>query len=222
DGAYPLHPDDTGLAGQQPDLEAGVPEAVHDLAGHLDDVGSAGMGHQQGTPGHLTPRSGPGVILARHHSGPVSSWGRHRGPASTAASTVPRSAGGASRRSQRKYSTLPGGPGSGPAAAPATPKPGRAAVAATASTASARSAGSRTTPPAPTRSRPTSNCGLTIGTRSPPGPVQAASAGRTRASGMNDRSATVSSTGPPMPSGVRVRTFVRSSTRTRGSVRSAQ
>jgi len=39
---------------------------------------------------------------------------------------------------------------------------------------------------------------------------------------MNDRSATVSSTGPPMSSGVSVRTFVRSSTVTRLSVRSAQ
>ena len=48
-----------------------------------------------------------------------------------------------------------------------------------ATTASARSAGSRTTPPAPSRSRPTSNCGLTIGSRSPSGAVQAASAGST-------------------------------------------
>ena len=46
--------------------------------------------------------------------------------------------------------------------------------------------------PDPTRSLPTSNCGLTISTRSPSGPVQAASAGSTSRSEMNDRSATVS------------------------------
>ena len=38
---------------------------------------------------------------------------------------------------------------------------------------------------------------------------------------MNDRSATVRSTGPPMASGVRVRTLVRSKTRTRSSLLTA-
>ena len=64
--------------------------------------------------------------------------------------------------------------------------------------------------------------GLTISPRSPSGAVQAASAGRTRRSGMNDRSATVRSTTPPISSGVSVRTFVRSKTWTRSSVRIGQ
>src|SRR5207244_106331 len=50
----------------------------------------------------------------------------------------------------------------------------------------------------------------------------AASAGSTSFNEMNDRSATVTSTTPPTISGVRERTLQRSSTRTRGSVRSAQ
>ena len=49
---------------------------------------------------------------------------------------------------------------------------------------------------------PTSNCGLTIGTRSAPGAAQAVSAGSTSVSEMKDRSATTSSAGPPMCSGV--------------------
>ena len=135
------------------------------------------------------------------------------GPAATTARTCSGSAGAAPRRNHTKNSTFPLGPGSGLAATPATPRPRPAATAATSSTASARNAGSRTTPPAPTRSLPTSNCGLTISARSPSGAVQAASAGSTSRSEMKDRSATVSATAPPMASGVRVRTLVRSSTR---------
>ena len=134
----------------------------------------------------------------------------------------PFDGGGASRRSQRKNSTLPDGPGSGLGVTPATPSPSSAAAAATSSTASARSCGSRTTPPGPTRSLPTSNCGFTIGTRSPSAAVQAASAGSTRRNEMNDRSATVSSPRRRSRPGPRVRTLVRSSTRTRSSVRNGQ
>ncbi len=89
-------------------------------------------------------------------------------------------------------------------------------------TASARRAGSRTTPPLGSRSRPTSNCGFTIGSRSAPGPAQDTRAGSTRDSGMKDRSATTRSTGRPTCSGPSVRTFVRSSTVTLGSVCSDQ
>ena len=53
-------------------------------------------------------------------------------------------------------------------------------------------------PPGRPCSLPTSNCGFTIGTRSPSSAVQAASAGSTSRSEMNDRSATVRSTGPPI------------------------
>ncbi|GAB3982426.1 hypothetical protein GCM10027615_65150 [Plantactinospora veratri] len=117
---------------------------------------------------------------------------------------------------------MPLGPGSGLATTPARPRPSPAAASVTASTASTRNRGSRTTPPLPTRSFPTSNCGFTINTRSPSVAVQPDSAGSTRRSEMNDRSATVRVTVPPMVSGVRVRTFVRSNTRTRSSVRIAQ
>ena len=49
---------------------------------------------------------------------------------------------------------------------------------ATSSTASARCPRSRTTPPAPSRSRPTSNCGLTIGSRSASSPRAAGEGGQ--------------------------------------------
>ena len=69
------------------------------------------------------------------------------------------------------------------------PAPASAAAAATSSTASARSAGSRTTPPAPTRSLPDLELRLHHQRRSPSGAVHAASAGSTSRSEMNDRSA---------------------------------
>ena len=63
----------------------------------------------------------------------------------------------------------PPGPGSGLATTPRTPKPSTAAARATLATASARTCGSRTTPPEPTFSRPASNWGFTISTRSASG-----------------------------------------------------
>ena len=60
-------------------------------------------------------------------------------------------------------------------------------------TASRRSAGSRTTPPLPTRSRPTSNCGLTIARQSKRSAAQASTAGRTLRSEMNETSTTIRS-----------------------------
>ena len=77
----------------------------------------------------------------------------------------------------RKYSTLPDGPGSGEAPASRSLNPSAAAHCATTKHRGGAQLRSRTTPPAPTRSLPTSNCGLTIGTRSPPGQYEAASAG---------------------------------------------
>ena len=126
------------------------------------------------------------------------------------------------RRSQRKNSTLPDGPGSGLVATLRAPQPFRAAAAATPRTASARCSGSRTTPPLPTRSLPTSNCGLTISARSPSGATTPSSASSTSASEMKDRSPTTTSTGPPISSGVSSRTFVRSCTTTRSSCRRRQ
>ena len=77
-------------------------------------------------------------------------------------------------------------------------------------TASARNAGSRTTPPAPTRSRPTSNCGFTISTRSPSG-ARAADQRRQHQPERDERQVgDDEATGPPMASGVSSRTLVRS------------
>src|SRR5690606_7480764 len=187
------------LVGHHPHREAGRDQVPRHRPGVLGAGPPAGVGHQQRAAGHVdTPAP---LAAARTRSG---------------------STGGASRRSHRKISMLPAGPGSGLATTPATPRPSASAAAATPSTASARWAGSRTTPPAPTRPRPTSNCGLTSSSRSPSGAVQAARAGSTSRREMNDRSATVRSTWPPMRSGVRSRTLVRSRTRTRGSVRNDQ
>jgi len=88
----------------------------------------------------------------------------HAGPSAIVRRKSSSSSGGAPRRSHRKYSTFPAGPGNGLAVLPRTPKPSPAADSATIRTASARAAGSRTTPPDPTLSLPTSNCGLTIRT----------------------------------------------------------
>jgi hypothetical protein len=63
---------------------------------------------------------------------------------------------------------------------------------------------------------------LTISVKSASGITHPASAGSTSRSEMNDRSPTTRSTGPPIISGVRSRTLVRSSTVTRSSVRSDQ
>ncbi len=109
----------------------------------------------------------------------------------------------------------PTDPGSGLAVTPTVCHRSSAARRATASTASARSCGSDTTPPAPTRSLPTSNCGFTMGTISASPDAHEVSAGSTVASEMNDRSATTRSTGPPIASAVSSRTLVRSSTVTR-------
>ena len=124
----------------------------------------------------------------------------------------------APRRSQRKYSTLPDGPGSGlvvtaRAPQPAPRRPPRPPV-----TAAARRSRSRTTPPLPTLSLPTSNCGLTISARSPSARVTPSSASSTSPREMNDRSPTTRSTGPPTSSGVSSRMLVRSCTTTRSSL----
>src|SRR5262249_31510643 len=80
----------------------------------------------------------------------------------------------------------------------------------------------RTTPPLPTRSLPTSNCGLTRSTKSASGLAQAISAGSTRPSEMNERSAVTRSGAGATCSGRNWRTLTRSSTVTRSSVRNAQ
>ena len=102
----------------------------------------------------------------RRRAGPA----RHRPrPGGDHGATRPRRPAARPRRNQRKNSTLPSARAAGWPPPRPRPGPARPPAAATSSTASARSAGSRTTPPAPTRSLPTSNCGFTIGARSPSG-----------------------------------------------------
>jgi hypothetical protein len=89
-------------------------------------------------------------------------------------------------------------------------------------TALCRSAASRTTPPFPTRSRVSSNCGFTIATQSNSEATQASTAGSTLRSEMNDTSATTRSGRYGSESHSSDRAFTRSSTVTRGSPRSFQ
>ncbi len=88
------------------------------------------------------------------------------------------------------------------------------------SIAAARATASRTTPPLPTFSRPTSNCGFTSATSSPPGSSFGSTAGSTSLSEMKLTSMTITPTGSGSSSSVRKRAFTRSFEITRGSARS--
>ena len=96
-------------------------------------------------------------------------------PRSIAASTGRRARlDPAARQHQRKVSRLPFGPGQARrrrSRARPGPSPRAASATARGSPRGGRPA-SRTTPPLPTRSRPSSNCGLTIARISPPGARQ--------------------------------------------------
>ena len=110
-----------------------------------------------------------------------------------AAARVGTAPGGRPRPSHTNVSRLPAGPGRPDGAKPSTAAPSARARAATDDDRLARSAGSRTTPPLPTRSRPTSNCGLTIARQSKRSAAQASTAGRTLVSEMNETSMTIRS-----------------------------
>src|SRR5262249_54766431 len=185
-----------GLGRQNAYVDPGGGEPVHHQAGVAHRRGPAGVRHDE-----------DGTL--------------HCGPSSMACRSASSRRGGAPRRSQRKYSTLPEGPGSGLATTPATPSPCTWAAPATPATASRRNCGSRTTPPAPTRSLPTSNCGLTSSTKSASGVAQATSAGSTSSSEIKDRSAVTRSGAGATCSGRNRRTLTRSSTVTSSSVRHA-
>ena len=122
------------------------------------------------------------------------------------------------RFNHKKYSTFPEGPGSGLATTPAVPRPNSNALFAILLTASIRWEFSTTTPPSPSASLPTSNCGLTISKASPSGLRTDSSAGSTVASEIKDRSATIRSTWVPKSSGVKYLILVRSITVVRSSV----
>src|SRR5262249_48293959 len=139
-------------------LEAGV---LVDLLGPRADLdpGVGGGGHEsvERLGGHLRPPVGDHRCGADHGS---TSRAAAAIPASSSAPTRPGSA------SHTNVSRLPLGPGRPELAKPSTETPSPVADAATDSSAERRSAGSRTTPPLPTFSRPTSNCGLIIARQS--------------------------------------------------------
>ena len=142
------------LVGQQPDLDVVPAQRVDQLARHVARL-APDPGARAGARG--AGRSRFHLLIRRP---------RRDRPTPQPRSRAARSPPGP-RRSHRKNSTLPDGPGSGLTVTARAPQPRSAAASATVATASARSAGSRTTPPLPTRCLPTSNCGFTIGTRSP-------------------------------------------------------
>ena len=76
---------------------------------------------------------------------------------------------------------------------PSTECPSAAAHSPTATSAARRSSAERTTPPFPTFSRPTSNCGLTSARQSHLSAAAPISAGSTFVNEMNERSATIRS-----------------------------
>ena len=94
-------------------------------------------------------------------------------------------------RTRRRSRGSPSAPAGRRRRSRAPARPSSWAQRATERIASRRSSGSRTTP-LPTRSRPSSNCGLTIARISPPGAMQRASAGRIFVSEMNETSTVVS------------------------------
>src|SRR6185503_13648028 len=209
------------LGAPRPSLDDPRPEVLRQVGG--DDLGPLLLDGAQpdAVLGQLGRDIGGGAQVGRApRVQDDQHLARHDGPLSTAWDKVSSPTSLPSRRRQRKNSTLPDGPGNGLATAPASRRPSPRAAATTSRNAASRNAGSRTTPPAPNRCLPTSNCGFTIGSSTPS--VHAASAGSTVRSEMNDRSATVSWAGPPISAGVSARTLVRSCTRTRASLRSRQ
>ncbi len=93
---------------------------------------------------------------------------------------------------QANVSRLPFGPGSPEETKRITPAPSASAARPTSSSASRRASGSRTTPPLPTRARPTSNWGLTIASASQSPPRHAIAGPSTFVSEMKETSATAS------------------------------
>src|SRR4029077_9815815 len=108
-----------------------------------DPGGGQPLGHQ---PGAAHRVGSPGVRRYQHralgHLAPLSSGGppppTPRAPPTIARRSCSGSSGGAPRRSHRKYSTFPAGPGSGLAVTPSTPRPSWPAAPATVRPAPAR------------------------------------------------------------------------------------
>ena len=157
-----------GLVLQDADADAAGQHPGRRCAGQLDDVPPAGVGGQQHAavlppaPRSWSPSGSLTAVLPRLLGvRPPPAPDRHRAAAR-----------GRTPRSRR-------GRAAGSPPRPLFPTRGPGGLPATCRTASTRCSGSRTTPPAPRRSRPTSNWGLTIGNRSASSAAQAVRAGRT-------------------------------------------
>ncbi len=107
------------------------------------------------------------------------------------------------RTAARSASRLPAGPGTCESTIPVTCRPASSTKRRMRSMASVRTAGSRTTPPLPTFSRPTSNWGFTSATSTPPGFSFGRTDGSTWVSEMKLTSITTMSTGSGRSSSVR-------------------
>src|SRR5437016_4772164 len=120
----------------------------------------------------------------------------------------------------RRNSRFPFGPLSGDAVTPRTCQPRITEKRASREMTAWCCPGSRTTPPLPTAPRPTSNCGFTSATSSPPGASRPNAAGRTFSSEMNETSTVTTSGASAKRRGSSARAFICSMTTTRGSLRS--
>src|SRR4029077_16629884 len=193
---------------------------------HEVDVGGASVeigAHdpvflQRGTEGTGgVPRRRSPFMDHEDHRGPR----RGAFPSPTAASTS-IVAGGDPEARCTGNSTLPAGPGNGEAITFSGSSASERAVVITSARALRHTSGSRMTPPRPTCARPASNCGFTRTTEAAPRDAHRASAGSARRSEMKERSATTTAGMYGSIVGARSRTFVRSITVTRGSIRRLQ
>src|SRR5581483_9481841 len=231
--SVPLQAAQDGAVAAEHEAEAGVVgEGVHDrqpvdhpqllgLVGGADEAPAGGPRGFRGRAHRLDLRRG---AVGKEDRSPRRRRRRHAvAQGSTSRIAASRAASGRPPMTQwMNVSRLPFGPASPDGAKPAGSRPAPCAARAAAASASRRLAAERTTPPLPTRRGSSSNWGLTSASTSPAGARQAAIAGRTLASEMNDTSTVASDGAKGSASGRRWRAFVRSITTTRGSWRSAQ
>src|SRR6478752_5553256 len=136
-----------GLVGLEGHVDTEMGEALHDALGDRQRLGAPRVGHEQDAARHGTPS---------------------RSTASSMSSTdVTEAPGTGLGASQKRNSRLPSPPAMGLAVAPWRCRWRSVATWATSRSSRRRSCGEVTTPVRLSRSRPTSNCGLTRTTTSP-------------------------------------------------------